>query len=324
MNTDPIIEVAALAVLTQNLDVQTYNENRATVVGRPFLVLMINPICGCVLYKIIEVAGSPNDALAGALSSWRHGSRTPTFVIDDDKDFRSTTLVNTAMGARYSSRISRMIVERTLKKIIQRVMRWPVGNEDSTQLTVSEIQRRVWKEIAIHNKKTRKGKGILPADPVYKLGENEDSLSVRIAYYNVLQTSLECGFDAEQVNFIWQTASYAYPACQLRMMFEGIVKKFHSTKMYRDYYHTDVTHLQSLFKPPIDILEGEGAGAITALAYVKAQYDKKPSIWVSDPDWARPTGSWADLTYAMLERLVKDGLATEELRCKLFARDLGL
>jgi hypothetical protein len=324
MNIDPIIEVEALDVLTHNLDALTYNEDRATVVDRPFLVLMLNPICGCVLYKIIEVAGSPNDALAGALSSWRHGSGTPAFVIDDGRDFRSTTLVNAALGSRYSSRISRMIVKRTLMKIIQRVTRRLVGNEDSTHLTLSEIQRRVWKEIAIHNKKIRKGKEICPADPVYKLAENGVSLSVRIAYYNVLQASLECGFDAEQVNFIWQTASYAYPAGQLRMMFEGIVKQFHSTKMYYDCYHTDVTHLQSLFKPPIDILEGEGAGAIPALAYVKAQYDKKPSIWVSDSDRARPTGSWADLTYALLEIFVKDGLATEELRCKLFARDLGL
>lgn len=107
-------------------------------------------------------------------------------------------------------------------------------------------------------------------------------------------------------------------------MIDEIVKQFHSTKMFHDYYRTDVTHLQSLFKPPIDVLEGEGAVAITALAYVKAQYDKKPSIWISDLDWARPIGSWADVTYALLERLVKDGVATDSLRCKLFARDLGL
>lgn len=143
-------------------------------------------------------------------------------------------------------------------------------------------------------------------------------------YYSVLKNSLECGFDAEQVISIWQTASCAYSAGQLRIMFEGIVKNFHSTKMYHDYYHTDVTHLQSLFKPPINILKGEGAVAIRTLANVKDQYDKKAFIWIDDFDWASPIGSWADLTYALLERLVKDGLTSDDLRCKLFARDLGL
>ncbi len=44
MNRDPIIEVAAL-------DVLAYKKDRATVIGRPFLVLMLNPICSCVLNK---------------------------------------------------------------------------------------------------------------------------------------------------------------------------------------------------------------------------------------------------------------------------------
>ncbi|RMV01212.1 MULTISPECIES: hypothetical protein [Pseudomonas syringae group] len=320
MNADPVIEVAAL-------DVLAYKEDRATVIGRPFLVLMLNPICGCVLNKTIEVAGSPNDALTGALSSWRPAPHANVFV-DAGGDFCSTSSILAAKRAgiqiQHRPRKTHSSVERALMQITHRLQKWQLGNGDSTHLTLSEIQRRVWMKVAIHNEKIRKVKEIRRPDPVYKVAGIGIPLSMRRAYYNVLQTSLECGFDAEQVSFIWQTASYAYSAGRLRMMFEDIVKQFHSTKMYHDYYRTDVTHLQSLFKPPIDILEGEGAGAIKALADVKVQYDKKPSIWFSDSDWGSPTGSWADLTYAVLERLVKDGLATEELRCKLFARDLGL
>ncbi|MBM0142061.1 hypothetical protein JHZ66_25190, partial [Pseudomonas cannabina pv. alisalensis] len=59
-------------------------------------------------------------------------------------------------------------------------------------------------------------------------------------------------------------------------------------------------------------------------SFLKDQYDKKAFIWINDFDWTKPIGSWADLTYALLEKLVKDGLAPDSLRCKLFARDLGL
>lgn len=320
MNRDPIIEVAAL-------DVLAYKKDRATVIGRPFLVLMLNPICSCVLNKTIEVAGSPNDALAAALWSWRPAPHAQIFV-DAGGDFCSTSLILAAKraGIQIQNRLrkTQSTVERAFMLILPREKTWQVGNEASTHLTLSEIRRRLWIKVAVHNENIRKVKKTHRPDPVYKVAGIGIPLSIRRAYYSVLQTSSKCGFDAEQVSFIWHTASYAYPAGQLRMMFEGIVKEFHSTKMYHDYYHTDVTHLQSLLKPPIDILEGEGAGAIRALAFVKAQYDKKPSIWISESDWARPTGSWADLTYALLERLVKDGLATEELCCKLFARDLGL
>ncbi|WP_259640626.1 hypothetical protein [Pseudomonas savastanoi] len=320
MIADPVIEVAAL-------DVLAYKEDRTTVIGRPFLVLMLNPICGCVLNKTIEVAGSSNDALAGALWSWRPAPHAQIFV-DAGRDFCSTSLILAAKraGIQIQKRLrkTQSTVERAFMHIIPWKKTWQVGNEEFTHLTLSEIQHMLWIKVAIHNENIRKVKEIRRPDPVYKVAGIGIPLSMRRAYYNVLQTSLECGFDAEQVSFIWQTASYTYSADQLRMMFKEIVKQFLSTKMFHDYYLTDVTHLQSLFNPQIDILEGEGAIAITALAYVKGQYDKKPSIWVSDSDWARPTGSWADLTYALLERLVKDGLTTEDLRCKLFARDLGL
>lgn len=321
MNTDPVKEVTSL-------DVLAYKEDRVTVIGRPRLVLMLDPICCCVLNNTIEVTGSPSDALAGALSSWRPGSRTPTFVIDDGREFRPTILVKAALGAGYkvqhSSRKSHMIVERALMEITKRMRRWQVGNGDSTPLTLAEIQRRVGIKVAIHNERIRKVRKIRRAGPVYKAAGIGISRSARRVYYSVLQTSLECGFDAEQVSFIWHTASYAYSAGQLRMMFEEIVKRFHSTKVYHDYHHTDATHLQSLFKPPITILEGEGALAAKALAHVTDEYDKKAFIWIDDFDWTSPIGSWADLTYALLEKLVKDGLATDSLRCKLFARDLGL
>ncbi|WP_235375885.1 hypothetical protein [Pseudomonas fluorescens] len=321
MSTDPVIEVVAL-------DMLAYKEDRATVICRPHLVLMLNPICGCVLNKTIEATGSRSDALAGALSSWRLGSGTPKFVIDDGRDFHSTTFVSVTMGAGYKIQYSPLkpngIVERAVMRLTQRMRHWQVGKEDSTHLTLAEIQRRVEIRVAIHNERIRKIRKVRRAGSVYKVAGTGISLSVRRAYYTVLNTSVECGFDAEQVSFIWQTASYAYSACQLRMMFEEIVGKFHSNAMYHDYSRTDVTHLQSLFKPPIEILEGEGAVAIRTLAYIKDLHDKKPFIWIDDFYWTRSIGSWADLTYVLLEKLVKDGLATDSLRCKLFARDLGL
>ncbi|WP_257112603.1 hypothetical protein [Pseudomonas ficuserectae] len=318
MNTDPVIEVTAL-------DVLAYKKDRLSVIGRPHLVLMFDPICGCVLNHTMEVTGSPSDALAQARSLWLPTSGTPTFVIDAGRDFCSSSLIRSSMGTafkvQHSSRKFHGFVEHAFMQITQR-MKWrQVGNGDSTPLTLAEIQQRVRKEVDIHNETIRRDKNNRRSDKVAGIGL---PLSMPRAYYSVLQSSLECGFDIEQVNTIWQAASYAYPAGQLRMMFEEIVRKFHSTKMYHDYYRTDVTHLKSLFKPPINILEGEGSVAISAFAHIKDQYDKEAFIWVEDSEWSKPIGSWADLTYALLERLVKDGLATEELRCKLFARDLGL
>lgn len=318
MNTDPVIEVTAL-------DVLAYRKDRSTVIGRPHLVLMFNPICGCVLKHTMEVTGSPSDALAQARSLWLSTSGTPTFVIDAGRDFGSSTLIHSSMGTafkvQHSSRKLQGFMERAFMQITQR-MRWrQVGNRDSTPLTLVEIQQRVKIEVDIHNETIRKIKNNPRPDMIAGTGI---PLSMRRAYYSVLQSSLECGFDVEQVNFIWQTASYAYTAGHLRMIFEEIVKDFHSTRMYHDYYHSDLTHLQSLFKPPVNSLEGEGAKAFRILADVKDQYDKKAFIWADDFDWTRPIGSWADLTYTLLEQLVKDGLATDSLRCKLFARDLGL
>ncbi|ELP96362.1 hypothetical protein [Pseudomonas syringae] len=321
MNIDPVYKVVVL-------DVLAYKKDRATVIGRPFLVLMLDPICGCVLNKTIEVTESPSDTLAGAMRSWRPAQHASTFVVDDGRDFRSTSLIDAAKRAgiqiQHRLRKTQSTVERAFMHIIPWTKTWQVGNEESTHLTLAEIQRRVSIKIANHNEEIRKVKQIRRPDPLYKVAGIGIPLSIRRAYYSVVQSSLECGFDTEQVSFIWQTSSYAYSAGQLHMMFEEIVGKFHSTKMYHDYYHTDVTHLQSLFQPPVNILEGEGAVAIRALARVKDHYDKKAFIWIDDFDWIRPIGSWADLTYALLEKLVKDGLATKSLRCKLLARDLGL
>lgn len=135
---------------------------------------------------------------------------------------------------------------------------------------------------------------------------------------------MEYGFDAEQVQFIWRTASYAYGVNELSRMFASVLSKLHSTKMYHSYGQADVKQLQLLFKLPVEILEGEGAVAIRAFAHLKAECDKKASFWNSEIDWERPAGSWGDLTYALLDRLVKDGLATDSLACDLLARDLGL
>lgn len=321
MNTDPLIEVT-------ELDVLAYKKDRATVIGQPLLVLMLNPICDCVLNKAIVMTEDTSDPLAAVMSSWRLTQPARKFVVDDGREFCSQTFANVFIGAgcqiQYRPRTYGNTLERIMMHFTQRIKPWQLWNWGSTPLTLAEIKRSVWKKVVNHNKKIRKGEGSRRAEPVYKVAGIGISRSIRRAYFNVLQASLECGFDAEQVSFIWQTAGYSYSADQLRIMFEEVVSQFHSTKMYDDYYHTDVTQLQSLFKPPIDILEGEGAVAIRTLAQVKAQYDKKAFIWSSGLDWARPIGSWADLTYALLERLVKDGLATDSLRCKLFARDLGM
>ena len=321
MNTDPVNEVVVL-------DVLAYKEDRSTVIGRPQIVLMLNPICGCVVNRAVVTIRSPNEALASAPSSWPPTQTAQTIVIDDGREFRSPILVKAATGAgyqiQYGARKYQGTVERAWMRITQRINQWQVGNVDSTHLTLAEIKRRVWIKVAVHNKKIRKGEGSCRTDPVYKVAGVGIPLSIRRAYYTVLQASLGCGFDAEQVKFIWQTASYSYSADQLQIMFEEIVSQYHSKKMYHDYCCTDVVALEFLAKPPIEILAGQSALAIKAFAYVKAQYDKKPFIWCSDIDWAGPMGSWADFTYALLGRLVKDGLATDTLRCKLFARDLGL
>ncbi|OSR68132.1 hypothetical protein BV326_04015 [Pseudomonas syringae pv. actinidiae] len=74
MNTDPVIEVTAL-------DVLAYKKDRLSVIGRPHLVLMFDPICGCVLNHTMEVTGSPSDALAQARSLWLPTSGTAFFKV---------------------------------------------------------------------------------------------------------------------------------------------------------------------------------------------------------------------------------------------------
>lgn len=178
MSTDPVIEVIAL-------DILAYKEDRATVICRPHLVLMLNPICGCVLNKIIEATGSRSDALAGALSSWRLGSGTKKFIIDDGRDFLSTTLVSVTLGAgykvQYGARKLNGIVERALMRLTQRMRHWQVGKEDSTHLTLAEIQRRVEIRVAIHNERIRKIRKVRRAGSVYKVAGTGISLSVRRA-----------------------------------------------------------------------------------------------------------------------------------------------
>lgn len=153
MNADPVIEIAVL-------DVLAYEEDRATVIGRPSLVLMFNPICGCVLNKTIEVAGSPGDVLAGALLSWGRAPHAQIFIVDNGRDFGSTTLINAAMrtGIQIQHRLrkTQSSVERALMQITHRLQKWQLGNGGSTHLTLSEIQRRVWMKVAIHNEKIRR------------------------------------------------------------------------------------------------------------------------------------------------------------------------
>lgn len=113
---------------------------------------------------------------------------------------------------------------------------------------------------------------------------------------------------------------------ELASIFGCVLSKLHSTRVYHGYSQVDITQLQSLFKLPKETLEGEGAVAIRTFAHLKAELDKKALFWSCDLDWDRPVavGSWGDLTYALLEKLVKDGLATDSLCSELLARDLGL
>lgn len=197
MNTDPVIEVAVL-------DILAYKEDRSTVIGSPQIVLMVNPVCGCVLNRAVVTIRSPSDAIAGAFSSWQHTQPAQTLVIDAGGEFRCSTLVKATVGAgckvKFSSRPSQGIVERALMKITQRMQRWQMGNKDSTHLTLPEIKRRLWVKVAMHNKKIRKGKGSRRAGSICRVAGAGIPLSIRRAYFTVLQTSLECGFDAEQVS----------------------------------------------------------------------------------------------------------------------------
>lgn len=169
----------------------------------------------------------------------------------------------------------------------------------------------------------RRWSDLKEAKAAYRQSGTGISLLIRNLYSCVQQSSIECGFDAEQVKIIWRTASQTYSIGDISLAFEGVFKELHSNRTNNSNY------LAGALPLPIDALEGKGSVAIRALAHLKAQHDAKLPIWLFDtgiPEFRlnRPPVPWVNFTYALLDKLVKDKLLTDSFRCKLFARDLGL
>jgi len=203
-------------------------------------------------------------------------------------------------------------------------MRSGLGQNLKSKFTLAEMRQVVSISAAINNQWQWRRTDLNQAKNAYKPVGTGLSLLARSLYFTVQQSSLESGFDIEQVNFIWRTASLAYSVKEIYSMFKGILEKMTSTRIYHHYLRDDLLLLPSVSNLPTGIIEGKGAGAIRTLAHLKIQRDQRAFIWTSEIDWNDPVVSWVDFTYALLEKLVKDDLVTDTLRCKLFARDLGL
>lgn len=63
--------LAAPVIEFTTLDIKVYENDRITAIGRPILMLMIDPVCGCVLHEAVSVSLKPVDALIEALLSWQ-------------------------------------------------------------------------------------------------------------------------------------------------------------------------------------------------------------------------------------------------------------
>lgn len=242
MNTVPIIEVAPL-------DTFVYEKDRTTVVGRPTIILMINPICGCLLHNAIVTTQAPSEALAKTFLSWQRersiGTEAQTVSVDGRQEFRSSTFVEAANRAGYNVQYRTQNHEGTAERVFmsfsQQINLGWAANAASTHLTLAEIKRIVRIGVMTHNKQRGKSTGSYKSEPGYKSRGAGIPLSVRRAYYSVLRASMKCGFDAEQVQFIWRTASYAYGVNELSMIFANVLSKLHSTKTYHGFYQADVT-----------------------------------------------------------------------------------
>lgn len=158
----------------------------------------------------------------------------------------------------------------------------------------------------------------------YKPSGTGIPLSVRELYSCVQQSSIDCGFDADQVKIIWRTASQTYSDGEVLLAFEGVLKEVQSTSIFNVPYFGNTLPL------PLDVLEGPGSVAIKTLARLRAQHDAKP-VWVLDtglPEFRfslnRPAAPWVNFTHTLLDKLIKDEVLKDSFRCKLFARDLGL
>lgn len=325
------------------LDIMVYENDRITAIDRPILTFMIDPICGCVLRETLSTSSKSVVALIEAFSSWQaskltDGKREVVSVCFGNA-LCSTAVKNAAKSAGYDiqhrNRPYSGIVERAATNLTRGCeMKLGLRPNQNSKVTVDEMRRITATSAAVHNKQKWNRTDINQAKQAHKPAGTGIPLEVRSLYSSVQQSSLEHGFDIEQVNFIWQAASLAYSVKEISSLFEDVLKTFTSTITYHDHlrrvfmrysaaFDQPAGH-SSAFNEPAEILEVKGAVAIRTLAYLKAKRDRQPFIWNPDIDWNYTVESWVDFTYALLEKLVKDELVADNLRCKLFARDLGL
>lgn len=194
----------------------------------------------------------------------------------------------------------RMYHSSALKAMVGRagVLKWDTSSPDQIHLDI--------------------GKHCIELNPLIETSDNP--ILARELYAWVQQSSIECGFDSEQVRVIWRSASQAYSFDEISLAFAKIFKELRSTGAFSSRQESD-----SL---PLDTLEGTGSVALKILTRLKAQHDKESDVYVIDTGhefcWPPRAVPWVNFTYALLERLVSDDLVGDALRCKLFSRDLGL
>ncbi|CZT29056.1 hypothetical protein PCPL58_2600 [Pseudomonas cerasi] len=79
---------------------------------------------------------------------------------------------------------------------------------------------------------SRRWSNLSQAMAAYKPSATGISLSVRNLYSSVLQSSIDCGFGADQVKIIWRTASQAYLVGEISLAFESVIKELQSTSIF--------------------------------------------------------------------------------------------
>lgn len=325
--------LAAPALEFITLDIMVYENDRITAIGRPILTLIINPICGCVLREAFSTSSKTVVALIEAFSSWQASKLTDgkreVVLASFGRALCSTAVKNAARNAGYDIQHRNGpysgIVERAVTSLMRGCeMKSGLRRNQNEKTTIDEMRQILSNSVAVNNQQKWNRTDINQAKNAYKPAGTGIPLQVRSLYSSVQQSSLEHGFDVEQVNFIWQADSLAYSVKEISSLFGGILETFTSTITYHDYLRRVFMPQSSAINQPAEILEGKGAVAIRTLAHLKAKRDRQPFICTPNMDWDYTVKSWVDFTYALLEKLVKDELVADTLRCKLFARDLGL
>ncbi|CAI8903283.1 hypothetical protein [Pseudomonas brassicacearum] len=322
----PVIEMGPLGVMA-------YEKDRATEIGRPILVFMIDPICGCVIREALSTSRKPADALIEALRSWPPSKsevgKLTVMAAGFGKELRATAVTRAARSAGYEIQHGCLPCSGTVERVFSNLTRWcemrsRPGLKLNSKLTLVEMRQIVSISAAMYNQRKWSITDLNQATNAHKPPGSGIPLLVRSLYFRVQQSSLKHGFDTEQVSFIWRAASSVYSVQEISSTFEGILEKLSSTENYHDCLRVDPMSFYSAFNQPEVMLEGKGAVAIRTLAHLKVQRDQRAFLWFPGMDWNCSAISWVDFTYALLEKLVKDELVTDTLRCKLFARDLGL